>query len=271
MAKTAGIVSAQLNIPLPRKVIAVDPPLLGTADCPAICRCDDSCDYAIKDGQKHPLVPHSEWFCTRLADLLGIPGPECQILEMPDGRLVFGSRWEGGVVTGGGPLPAWVAKVQSGEMRIDGLRIPLTRIYAYDLFIHNPDRHGGNFLVREQHNGFALLAFDYSRAWAVNATPLPRDPFDKNHPSERTIKCQRQLSQVWGSSYIDLAEADTFLGKIKRIPKQEIVRIIDQHPKNWLPSKARQDIVKWIEGNDCENRRNIGGDQEWHISLITPF
>jgi len=255
MAKTARVAPAQLNIPLPRKVISVDPVGLGSADCPAICRCDDSCDYAMKDDHAHPLMPHTEWFCTRLADLIGIPGPECQILEMPDGRLVFGSRWEGGVVAGGGgPQPAWVANVQSGAIPLDGLRIPLTRIYAYDLFIHNPDRHGGNFLIREQHNGHALLAFDYSRAWAVNATPLPREPFDRNHPNERTIRCQRQLRQVWGSDYIDPAEAEAFLNRIKRIPKQEIVRIMDQHPRNWLPSRARQAIVKWWQSKEMVAR-----------------
>jgi hypothetical protein len=99
MAKAARVVSPQL--PFPRKVIRVDPPGLASADCPAICGCDDSCDYAIKDTHTHPLVPHSEWFCTRLADLVGIAGPECQILEMPDGTLVFGSRWEGGTLPGG--------------------------------------------------------------------------------------------------------------------------------------------------------------------------
>jgi hypothetical protein len=165
MAKGARVASAQLNVPFPRKVIRVDPPGLGTADCPAICGCDDSCDYAMKDDHSHPLVPHSEWFCTRLGGLIGIPAPECQVLEMPDGKLVFGSRWEGGVLASGGAQAAWIVEVQNGNIPLSGLRIPLSRIYAFDLFIHNPDRHGGNFLVHEQHKGYALLAFDYSRAW----------------------------------------------------------------------------------------------------------
>lgn len=245
MAKAPRVAAAQLNIPLPRKVIAVDPANLGSADCPAICRCDDSCEYAIKDGHTHPLVPHAEWFCTRLADLVGIAGPECQVLEMPDGRLVFGSRWEGGVLAGPGPQPPWVAKVLGGEISLDELRIPLTRIYAYDLFIHNPDRHGGNFLVREQRRGYAMLAFDYSRAWVVNGAPLPVQPFDKNHPNERTIKCQRRLSEIFGSNYIDPAEASAFLCRVAGVPKQEIVRIFDSHPKKWLPTKTRQAIIRW--------------------------
>lgn len=244
MAKTARVASAQLTIPLPRKVIRVDPPGLASADCPAICRCDDSCDYAIKDTHTHPLVPHSEWFCTRLAGLVGIAGPECAVLEMPDGTLVFGSRWEGGTLPGG-PQPAWIARVKNGDIPLDGLRTPLTRIYAFDLFIHNPDRHGGNFLAREQHQGYGLLAFDYSRAWVVNSFPLPPLPFDTNHANERTIKCQRQLSQFWQDKYIDPAEAARFLNRIKRVPKTEITKMLDAHPRKWLPAKTRTAIIKW--------------------------
>lgn len=250
MAKTARVTAGQLALPLPRKVISVDPPHLRSADCPAICRCDDGCDYAIKDGHTHPLVPHTEWFCTRLADLLGIPGPDCQVLEMPDGNLVFGSRWEGGVIAGGAPTPTWVAMVQSGAIPLPGLRIPLTRIYVYDLFMHNPDRHSGNFLVREQLRGHALLAFDYSRAWAVNAVPLPLQPFDQHHPNERTIKCQRQLQRLWGSNYIDVGEAIAFLERLKRVSKQQIAQIFDQHPRKWLPTKARQDIMRWWKSKE---------------------
>jgi hypothetical protein len=238
--------------PIPRRAIRVDSANLGTMDCPCVCLCDDSCEYAIKDGHTNPLVPHIEWFCTRLAELVGIPGPDCQIIEMPDGSRVFGSRWEGGVLpdTPAGTNPTWVAKVQSGDIPLDGLRLALTRIYAFDHFVHNPDRHSRNFLVREQRQGHALLAFDYSRAWVLHGVPPPALPFNINDPNERTVKVQRGLAQLFGSNYIDAGEALRILNHIKRVQVSAIVRIIDEHPKEWLPTTQRQRIIKWWKSKE---------------------
>jgi hypothetical protein len=76
-------------------------PLNVSADCGQVCRCDDGCDYVIKDGKtggSKPATPHSEWFCTQLAETIGIASPGCKIVKMADGTLAFGSRWEGGIV-----------------------------------------------------------------------------------------------------------------------------------------------------------------------------
>jgi hypothetical protein len=139
-----------------------------------------------------PATPHSEWFCTKLAQAVGIASAPCAVVKMLDGTTAFGSRWEGGVLN---PSVAghWWEKVKSGEIPIDDIRGTLSRIYAFDNFVFNPDRHCGNFIVREQRNGFAVLANDYSRAWLCNGFPLPALPMTRHN----TMEAQRWLTQFW--------------------------------------------------------------------------
>src|SRR6516164_992949 len=99
----------------------------------------------------------------RLGDLVGIPSPPCAVIERADGSLVFGSRWEGGVAK-----DLWWEMVRRGEIAFSDISAPLSRIYAFD---HFEDRHLKNFLFREQHKGWALLAFDYSLERNASSEP----------------------------------------------------------------------------------------------------
>jgi hypothetical protein len=76
----------------PLRILWSDPNRLASADAAGVVRCDDGCDYVIKDDTKHEKTMHSEWFCSRLADAIGIAVPPYQLIERPDGSLVFGSR-----------------------------------------------------------------------------------------------------------------------------------------------------------------------------------
>jgi hypothetical protein len=174
---------------------------------------------------------------------------------MPDGTLVFGSRWEGGVLpdTPIPSVPPWVLMVQSGTIPIADIRVALTRIYAFDLFIHNTDRHPRNFLVRSQRSGHAVLAFDYSRAWICNGFPLPSLPFDINDPAERTINTRRFLVTRFGE-YIGKAEARVFLNNIKQVSKSHIKMIIERHPNKWLNKNMKRRILAWWLSPDMVQR-----------------
>ena len=161
-----------------RKAVRIDPVGVGTADCKMTCRCDDSCDYAIKDATSHASVPHAEFFCTSLGELIGISAPPFAVVELlPGDPLVFGSRWLGGAVSGKATKGlAWWQLVQNNTLPLADIRTALSRIYAFDHFVHNVDRHANNFLVTPQLTGHAVLAFDYSRAWTVHGFPLPSVP-----------------------------------------------------------------------------------------------
>jgi hypothetical protein len=235
-----------LPLRLYRESVWETPKGLGTADAAGTCECSDTCEYAYKDTSSNPHTPHAEGFCTHLAEHVGISGPVCEIIKLLDGTLVFGSRWEGGVVTDTAipNVPTWVTMVQSGVIAIASIRAALTRIYAFDLFIHNTDRHLRNFLIRSQKNGHAVLAFDYSRAWICNGFPLPPLPFDVNHPNERTINHRRILAALIGE-YIDKSELRRFLEEMKLVRKVTIKRIIEDHPDSWLTRTMKRRILSW--------------------------
>jgi hypothetical protein len=232
---------------VPVRIKWCDPKGLGTEDASGICRCDDGCDYVVKDGSKSAFTPHDEWFCTHLASAIGIPSPPCTVVEYPDGSLAFGSRWEGGVAK-----EPWWEMVRRGAIVMADIAPALSRIYAFDHFVHNEDRHLRNFLFRDQHQGWAVLAFDYSRAWLYNGMPLPALPFQ---PDKKTIMARRFLLSEFGE-YIDKAEADGALQKIADVKETQILQSINSHPKTWLPDDEKDKIVNWWQSQQRTDRIN---------------
>ena len=230
--------------PLPIKVIYSIPVNLGSADVDRICRGEDGRDYVPKDQRTGGCVettPHAEWFCSRLADAVGIPTPPCAVLEMFDGSFIFGSAWEGGVID---PQQSghWWDRVKSNEISLEEIKPILSKIYAFDQFIHNPDRHRNNFIVRNQKNGFVILAHDYSRAWLCAGVPLPATPFQE---WENTINHQRWLSKFWGQDYILHAYCEDMLRRIKKIMLSNVSAILEAHPNSWLTESERDYILGW--------------------------
>jgi hypothetical protein len=230
---------------VPPRIKWCDPQGLATADATGICRCDDGCDYVVKNGSKSPCTPRGEWFCTRLAEMVGIPSPPCTVIEQDDGVLAFGSRWEGGVAR-----DSWWDMVKKGDIALTDVSAALSRIYAFDHFVHNEDRHLKNFLVREQRSGWLVLAFDYSRAWLWNGMPLPPLPFQAD---KKTIMARRYLCQELGE-YIDKSETDRTLKRLAEIQDSQILHVINGHPKPWLSSGQRDTIVTWWNSNDRTER-----------------
>lgn len=238
----------------PLKALWCGPPGVASADCGQVCRCDDGCDYVIKDGvskSSTPLVPHSEWLCSQLGELVGIAAPPHKVIDMRDGTLAFGSRWSGGVVRPDTP-GGWVERVRTKAIDLDDIKDALSRIYAFDQFVSNVDRHRGNFIVHDQHAGLAVLANDYSRAWARQGFPLPDAPL----PACNTVSEQRNLKILWGAEYIMPDTVDEFLNKLSQITKAQVERIIDDHLSIWLPVNLKRDILTWWDSSDRTDRIN---------------
>lgn len=220
----------------PLRITWRDPRKLDGLDSPGSCRCDDSCDYAIKDESSHPRTPHNEWFCSELAHVVGIAGPSWAVIEEPSGNCVFGSRWEGGVAK-----DYWWEMAARGEILLDDIKPALSRILAFDHFVHNEDRHLKNYLARDQRTGWALLAMDYSRSSLFHDFPLPNLPFA---PNDKTRLACRVLHNLFGP-YIQLSDVNECLDRIAAITDMEIENIINRHPQNWLTAVEKQDILTW--------------------------
>lgn len=232
----------------PTEIVWVAPPTgPKTADCRLFGRGADGCDYAIKDATSHPLVPHSEWFCTKLGELVGIAAPPCVIAKMPDDSLVFASRWEGGIVD------QWWSRIGSGEINQQYMSDVLSKIYAFDQFISNIDRHANNFLVRQQRTDLVFFAFDYSKAWLWSGAELPPAPLPQ---ATRTVTMQRQLSNQIGK-YINPSKSEEVINKIREIDNTEIEIILNTHPYSWLPKDKREYILDWWNSSGRHNRLDL--------------
>jgi hypothetical protein len=96
MAKgQAGVASPQL---FPLKAIWCGPHGLGSVDCVDGCFCENGHGYVIKTDNPHALVPHSEWFCSHLAQRCGLHGPGFAAVEHTNGNVWFGSQWVIGAI-----------------------------------------------------------------------------------------------------------------------------------------------------------------------------
>jgi hypothetical protein len=224
---------------VPLRIEWRDPEELGSADSAGACRCDDGMEYALKDGRHHPLTPHAEWFCTKLAEAVGIACPPCAIIEDERGNFLFGSRWEGGVARDN-----WWDMTERGEIDIALIAPVLSRILAFDLFVHNGDRHLNNYLVRESRNNWTVMAFDFSRAWTFNGYILPPLPFS---PRENTVAAHRWLTRNLGE-FLDQGAADQVLERLRAVNKKTIVSIIAMQPRDWLPIDDANGILDWWDG-----------------------
>ena len=234
---------------LPVRAKRSDPANLGTADCAAICHCDDGSDYAVKDESSGPYVAHSEWFCKHLGDRVGIASPDCRLVEN-DGSVAFGSRWESGHDPSG-----WWIKVKNGEIDKDRVGSTISRILAFDLFVNNIDRHASNYIVRPQAGGnMSFLAFDHSRAWRATQWPLPGAPMGA---SQATVKNFIQIGRMLGG-ILEKKEFLFVLNKIRDVPASYIEQILQYQCDTWLSEIERDDtILYWQSPHFCRRLDRI--------------
>ncbi|MEO0669117.1 MAG: HipA family kinase [Pseudomonadota bacterium] len=229
---------------LPVKALSVDPANLNTADVELICHCDDGQDYAVKTTTKNPHVPHSEWFCKHLGDRVGIASPPCRLVEV-NGLVGFGSRWESGHKPG-----SWWMELQTGGAEKGRLLPTVNRIFAFDLFVNNIDRHGNNYLFRQQAGGWSLTAFDHSRAWLAVGWPLHSLPMGAHL---NTVKMMRWLNATLGG-ILDIGECMTVINNLRSVDPKFITQILDCQDPSWLSTHERDTILMFWESSARQKR-----------------
>lgn len=209
-------------------------PLGVSADCKQVCTAADGSDYAIKEMAVIESMPHNEWLCGLLAERVGIATPTGKVV-LVKGVKCFGSRWLAGEEAD------WWNSVQAGKIAFTDLAASLSRILAFDLFVHNGDRHLKNYFVVEQKLGHAVLAHDFGRAWLYHGVPLPALPMA---PGSNTIRGHRTIRALFGD-FVVIPEVEEVCEKLKDVSSSEIKQIIDRHPKEWLKPDSEKAMVTW--------------------------
>ncbi|WEQ54083.1 hypothetical protein LV478_18925 (plasmid) [Komagataeibacter oboediens] len=223
-----------------------------TAVCKDYSRAEDGQWYAIKgcnsgDGNlPYPFyVPHSEWFCQSLCECIGLACPPRRIIERQSKELVFGSRFEGGVDlsnTFGGVRLDWWHYVHNGKIPIDDFIYIFSKLYPFDLFVNNNDRHANNYLVRGQMDGVSFLVFDFSNSWMSNGFPPPSLPMASG---SNTIRLKDQFKSCFRGFAVDVQIALDTITSLRQIPSTKIEAILDSHPQEWLSPGDKEIILEW--------------------------
>ena len=229
----------------PIRLVRVDPGGLGSADATGYGEGEDGQIYALKTNDKHAHLPAIEWICSNIAHYCGIAVPPFRILLSDNGHHYFGSRWEGG------PLSRAQSQAALTEPdAVAGSQAVLPAIYVFDAFVHNVDRHIGNYLCRPAYGNTVVLAFDWSRALFFHGWPLPDLPLPYKCNTLNTfamLKKLRNTSWEWGI-------AEKVLNRLWKLSPAVIKHILEQMPEPWLDNQLRQKFVAWW-GSDLRIQR----------------
>lgn len=235
-----------------RKAITEFPQKENSADSLGEVEADDNHHYYIKGDAHGRSVRASEWISTHISEAVGIGAPTPSAIERIDGSIVFGSRRIAGVadkVTTAAYLTTPTAT--NVGVPVSGLQAILSSVYALDMFIHNDDRHFGNYLSVDDTGTRRLYAFDFSRAlfwqWPWQGFPL-------NGTLEagfRTRPCGTILRNLHG---FDRNAAFQTLDRLSGLAPATIEGFINQMPTDWLPADVRAQFVGWWASNSRNAR-----------------
>lgn len=228
----------------PVNIRSFDPANMGTADAALIGMGDDGFDYVIKTVEKTPNVPASEWFCHRLSDLCGIVVPQYSILHIHGMKPAFGSRYDSAFEKNNQVI--W--DILSGKETSNILAERLSAIYAFDLFVHNDDRHFGNYMFTKAMNGYSVKAFDFSRAWLHHGWPLPVVPLQPH------CHTRARFNQIMKYHQFNLKTAEVVLDRLSGLGVGQIQVIHNEMPGAWLSKSIRNSIIKWWASKDRTER-----------------
>lgn len=228
----------------PLRITSMNPSNLGSADCRWIGEGGDGIDYVLKRVGDGNRIPASEFICSCLAKSCGIAVPPFEIAELSDNEHAFASRWEDG------SLPHERTNlILHGKETVIDLGKRLSAIYAFDLFVHNEDRHFKNYMFRHQRgpdSSLAILAPDYSRAFLFHACPPPPLPL---LPNCNTLTHYR----IWTRNYgFSLEDASRVLNKLDKISLESFAKIIDLLPPQWLSEEERNQLINWWKSSSAK-------------------
>ncbi|CAH0649412.1 MULTISPECIES: HipA family kinase [unclassified Pseudomonas] len=221
----------------------------GSADLQLIVNARDGKDYAVKkptDGKGK--VPASELVCYELAYRVTIPTPNYAFIRLSDGTLGFGSLWEGGVKKLSDMHD--VMQILKAKIKVNNLKTFLSRLYAFDIFVNNEDRHWGNYLWRQSFdNNFIALAFDFSRACFETG----HDCYDALHPDCNT---QDSFMLINLTMNYDRTEAIACLDQLAAISVEDVEEILENMPAGWLTKAEKKSYTDWWKSQARIDRIN---------------
>lgn len=232
----------------PIRIGIIYPRNVNGADICYTCHSEQGELYYCKDDKDGRIIRATEWFSTNLARHLNIATADCAVLEEPNsGQTVFGSRH---AISSAASFDAknFLSIPLEDELGQPGEWIGryLSGLYAFDLFLNNPDRGFQNFLLLQHGINRQLCAIDFASAQLG-------DLAGTNFPvaSTHTVFVGRFCRQKHGF-YPE--SAFEMIRRLAAVPPQIIAGFLDGMPDDWMTSKQREGICEHWSGNGIEGR-----------------
>jgi len=201
--------------------------------------------YNIKTVSKTPNVPCAEWFSHKLAERIGIASAFPAVV-MVNNERAYGSRWESGMLD-----QARNNEVLTGKLPGAALAGRFSALYTYDVFLHNTDRHAGNYAFIQVDGLYRLVAMDFSRAWSWNGWPLPPLPLAAGCS---TVATGRMIRQHFA---FDHGEATKVMDSLVGVSRAHIDGIFDSMPVEWADAPMKAAMLAWWGSADMTQRIDV--------------
>jgi len=230
-----------------RKALIEYPQATPSADSLGEVEADDHHRYYIKGDAHGRPVRASEWISTYIAEEVHIGAPAPMVIERLNGDVVFGSRRIAGVadttVTAAYLMAPTASNVSPAS---SGLASILSGIYALDMFLHNDDRHLGNYLSIDDNGVRRFYAFDFSRAlfwsWPWNGFPSK---------GCNTRKCGEILRALHG---FDIGAAAAIIDRISSLAPKTVEAFVKSMPADWLTEPRRSEFSDLWKNGEWQKR-----------------
>lgn len=214
------------------------PPATAAADFIGI---DESTTHRwlCKGQGRHLMVPATEWICSHLAIACGLPVPPVAVVELQSqpGVPYFGSQWQGGAL-----------EFLNVAGRISNPQV-FEQTHAVDLFVHNIDRHCGNYLYLELAGEIVARVIDFSHAWAVMGWPLPSLPMP-------TCNTTTQLPILLRQNPAPYLPPTNILDRIAKMADDWMECTMTDMPNIWLDTAQRNALDLWWRSGARTTRAN---------------
>lgn len=224
---------------------------------PKLAMTDDNTLVVVKtyNGPEGSLVLFNEYFCYRLAVLIGLPMPNSGVCLIDDNTVIYND-----CVTknqyGYGFFSTYLNKVtQLNESIISMIKNKhvFYKILLFDHIIFNPDRNPGNLLVQYYKNNILLWVIDHSHVFINQAIwdagCLDRAINEKDYFSTRILEDNSYLYEMF---FQNISICENSFSSIKtdfrnKITETVLRSFISEIPHEWLPPQKDLDaLVKYI-------------------------
>jgi hypothetical protein len=203
---------------------------------------EDGLAYIVKSNVGDRPVCATEWICNSLAESLNLPVAPSKVLKLPNGELVFGSAEYSHRVPDHELGQLLLTNTRPNDLHVSELSSLLSRIYAFDLFIGNYDRHLNNFLMSFEQSddrttrtgNLRLIDFDSADVVTRHSIRLPMAQASNTVRDARSIRKVHQFdNQPVAAMLTQLAKGREFMFE----------RAMYGLPTEWLSANERASLL----------------------------